>query len=709
MNAHLSEALIDAPISKADAIAQRDVKALVKALRAELVPNLPNIPDDLKQLKAWLCWETTQINEATGKFNKIPRYPVSGNRRSGTQGGPSDLAGLGTWEQARSAFESNKSWAGIGFATLEAFDVVGVDIDHCVKKDGQVRADADAITNEMYCEISPSGTGVRGFVRGSATDSKNHDSGYELFHSKGFVTVSGAQVQNVHYLVSDGSLPLLKPEVREKLESLAKARGKSTPIVKSTGALAVVSDRPDPMFDAIEAAGLYERDLGNGKHSILCPFEDQHSDFGRAPGDGDTVYMPPGHNGHIEGHIHCSHTHSNSQTAYWNAIGYDVLLGEFDVLKEEERRRMRLMSAADLVALPPLQWRIKGVLPERGVAAVYGPSGSGKSFLVLDMLAAISVGSENWHGYRCKAVPVVYVCLEGEAGLVNRVNAYRRHYAYDCAAMHFVTAPFALFNANDVRELAQIILDAGGAGAVVCIDTLNQATPGADENASADMGRAIAASKALQAAIGGLTLLVHHTGKTVGQGPRGHSSLFAALDAAVEVERNGDARAWIASKSKDGADGKRHSFSLQVIQLGVDDDLEPITSCVVVAEGIQQRRPKALSPSQQSAFDALLSVCMSKGIACNGGRGIQLADWRTEAYQRSTADTVDAKSKAFQRARSDLVAAGVVAVANDVYWPTDERIQDGFGDFYEERTPDIHRTLSGHVRSTPAGQTGHVS
>jgi len=47
--------------------------------------------------------------------------------------------------------------------------------------------------------------------------------------------------------------------------------------------------------------------------------------------------------------------------------------------------RFNLLSNDDLDALPPIQWRIKKVLPTKGIAAVFGASGSGKTFVVLDM------------------------------------------------------------------------------------------------------------------------------------------------------------------------------------------------------------------------------------------------------------------------------------------------------------------------------------
>lgn len=337
-------------------------------------------------------------------------------------------------------------------------------------------------------------------------------------------------------------------------------------------------------------------------------------------------------------------------------------------------QRIQLLSADDLAKLPPMQWRLKGILPARGLAAIYGPSGSGKSFLVLDMLAAVATG-RNWYGHRCKPAPVVYVSLEGEAGLKQRVEAYRKHHGASCQNMHFVTAPISLMTNGDVTELARLILAEGAAGAVVCIDTLNQATPGADENTSADMGKAIATCKLLQEKIGGLTLLVHHTGKTVTAGMRGHSSLFAALDAAIEVSRAGDVRTWSVAKSKDGADSFTHGFVLQVVPLGFDADGDPISSCVVDQTDIQPAISK-LTPQQQTVYDALLPLYRDQSIPRAGGKGVALEAWRASVYACGTADSVDGKRKAFQRCRDALVKAGVVDVNDDIYWPTRPPVED---------------------------------
>lgn len=140
------------------------------------------------------------------------------------------------------------------------------------------------------------------------------------------------------------------------------------------------------------------------------------------------------------------------------------------------------------------------------------------------------------------------------------------------------------------------------------IDTLNRAAPGADENSSVDMGNLIAASKRLQSLVGGLVLLVHHTGKDTTKGLRGHSSLYAALDGAIEVTHTDTRRAWSVAKSKDDVTGDAHPFKLVIVPVGIDGESEEVTSCVAVpdesAEAFQRKKP-ALGKNQKIARDVL--------------------------------------------------------------------------------------------------------
>jgi putative DNA primase/helicase len=268
--------------------------------------------------------------------------------------------------------------------------------------------------------------------------------------------------------------------------------------------------------------------------------------------------------------------------------------------------RYKLLTNDDLRQLPPVQWRIKDVLPSHGTAVVFGPSGSGKSFLVLDMLQSLAFGRE-WFGQRVKPCSVTYIALEGEAGLAGRVDAYRIQHGSTSPNIRYMVQPFRLLNADDLNELV-LAIKAAGTGEVVVLDTLSRATPGSDENDSKAMGLIIASAKILQELLGGLVLLIHHTGKDASKGMRGHSSLHAALDCAIEVKRNGDHREWLVAKSKDGEDGASHSFKLEVVPLGIDSDGEAITSCVIVVNQSGQATAKkmtTLGSNQTIALKAL--------------------------------------------------------------------------------------------------------
>jgi hypothetical protein len=238
-----------------------------------------------------------------------------------------------------------------------------------------------------------------------------------------------------------------------------------------------------------------------------------------------------------------------------------------------------LMSAIDVLGIPPTTWRVKHLLPDKGLAAIYGPSASGKSFMAFELGACIADG-QMWFGHKTIAAPVVYVMLEGQAGLQKRVKAWIKARGVGLPKdFHLILDSFHLTDFDEVQNLAVAIPK----GAVVFIDTLNRAAPTADENASKDMGAIIEGANMLRQLTDGLVVLVHHTGKDTTQGMRGHSSLFAALDGAIEVKRNNAGRTWSVAKTKDGEDGKTTPFELLVHNLGTDADGESITSCTVEA------------------------------------------------------------------------------------------------------------------------------
>lgn len=332
--------------------------------------------------------------------------------------------------------------------------------------------------------------------------------------------------------------------------------------------------------------------------------------------------------------------------------------------------RYKLLGADDLRDLPPLAWRVRGVLPAVGLAGLYGPSASGKSFLALDMAAAIAEG-RRWFDCRVEAAPVVYAALEGEGGFKLRVAAWEAHTGRalpDGLAM--VLQSFKLTEPQDVKDLAAVV----PAGAVVFLDTLNRAAPTADENSSKDMGEILSAAKRLQSLINGLVVLVHHTGKDATKGLRGHSSLFAALDAAVEVSRDGERREWKVAKSKDGQDGDAQPFKLQIETLGTDDYGDAVTSCVVVRDTAAQDVRAVKLPqggNQRLVLDALRPMFKDGTTGKPGApplaRCIELEAAVTAGAGRLTCQT-DRRATRTREAITGLVSRGVMGLNEGWLW-----------------------------------------
>lgn len=270
-----------------------------------------------------------------------------------------------------------------------------------------------------------------------------------------------------------------------------------------------------------------------------------------------------------------------------------------------------LISPEDLMRMPPMDWTIRNLVPSSGLFCIYGQSGSGKTFLALDLACAIAMHSR-WFGEPVKNSPVVYAALEGEAGIAQRLRAWEIHSEKAAPKnLNFIIKNFGLMSTSDCLELADEIRTKMGPNAVLFIDTLNRASPTADENTSADMGLVIQNSKLLADTINGLVVLVHHSGKDQSKKMRGHSSLYAAMDGVLEVtkDRFGQ-RAWSIVKSKDAADGISREFDLLTFKIGSDSWGMDTTSCAIRATSPCSRGNKqpVVGKNRQAAYERLIAM-----------------------------------------------------------------------------------------------------
>lgn len=274
------------------------------------------------------------------------------------------------------------------------------------------------------------------------------------------------------------------------------------------------------------------------------------------------------------------------------------------VAKEKE---FRLYRASDFPDLPEMRWLVEDIFPEQGLLCVYGSSGVGKSFLCLDLAAAVAEGVD-WFGHPTQQGDVVYVALEGQTGLRLRVKAWEVYHVRPFpSGVRFVFDDFFINELQEPRQLGTKILHDYCEPGLVIIDTLNRAAPGSDENSCADMNGIIAGATMLKMTTEAAVLLIHHPGKDATRGLRGHSSLHAALDTVVEVDEDGEVIRWRLVKSKDGENSLGHGFKLKTIEFGVSSSGKPRKSCVVESvEGYVPAKPESrpTGVNQQLILDA---------------------------------------------------------------------------------------------------------
>lgn len=284
------------------------------------------------------------------------------------------------------------------------------------------------------------------------------------------------------------------------------------------------------------------------------------------------------------------------------------------------RKGLRALRLDELQQMPRASWLIKGVLPTQGLACLYGPSGVGKSFALLDMGLSIARGVE-WQGQRVTHAAVIHIAAEGGHGFSQRLEVYGKRHGVDVARFPFFVCPsgFDLRSGPDVAEVVAMAEEVSAQGlrvGLVVIDTLNRVLPGADENAASDMSAAVAGMAQIAEKLGCLVAIVHHSGKDASKGARGHSSLRAAMDTELSVDRadtDSPLRIIKVTKQRDGADDLKFGFTLEPTFLRYDED--EVTEIVVpvamaapvdaVKRGRRAGRPSAWAPALQQALDGL--------------------------------------------------------------------------------------------------------
>ncbi len=279
--------------------------------------------------------------------------------------------------------------------------------------------------------------------------------------------------------------------------------------------------------------------------------------------------------------------------------------------------RFQFQRFAELHANLNAAHLIKGLLPRRGLAVIWGPPKCGKSFWALDIALHVALGRQ-YRDLRTMQGGVVYIALEGGAAFGNRIEAWREHHGIAAEAeadFHLLATHLDL--AADTPELI-VAIEAEMPGAppvAVFVDTLNRSLRGS-ENSDEDMSNWVRAADAIGQRFGCLVAVVHHCGHEATR-PRGHSSLMGAADAQIAIKReSGSVFSATLDFAKDMPDGLALINRLEPVDLGTDADGDAVTSCVCVAadgEAVKATPARRLSDRNRLALDTLTALVARSG------------------------------------------------------------------------------------------------
>ncbi len=272
---------------------------------------------------------------------------------------------------------------------------------------------------------------------------------------------------------------------------------------------------------------------------------------------------------------HVAKANGDLQSVVFEQIERVIRLNDFLLLETSpEAHVFQAMSLDDILAMPPKEWLIQDIIGKQDIAMMFGKEASGKTFVLIDMMFSAAIGGK-WAGrfQATRPLKIAYCSDEGRAGLPERFKAAMEWYGPEASALLrenitiFLDTP-QLFDKDSEKNTSRFIADVQAAAGnldILFIDTLHNATMGANENDNGDAGIVIQSTKAIRDALGCATVFAHHVTKGTGT-YRGASAYAGSQDMMIEISGQDNPRVMKCYKAKDAVKFEPIHFQLRPVE-----------------------------------------------------------------------------------------------------------------------------------------------
>jgi putative DNA primase/helicase len=517
---------------------------------------LTEVPSTLKNIPNWVSWKLVKKD---GEDSKVPF--ISGTTRHASS---TDSSTWTTFETAL-ANTSVSSTEGVGFVIhgqAIAEQVVGFDLDGCRNPHtGEITAWADAIINQLdsYTEITPSGLGLRVWVKGKLPGKDrvfnlSPNAGFgdkvkiEVFDKGRYFTVTGDSFFEEPGEVESRDLTeayKLCSEFKKQFPANAAAETKTKPAdsnpadktaaqIKQAGAFStsklqllmngtIVSEKPlivdDGAGNSIEYPSRSEADLAlcttlaleHGNKPELIAAEFAKSSLYREKWNRDSYQTPT-----INRAIATAEKIKSQQLELSNApVTSAKQIEAANTGEITDEMLDREFPAYDGKEVGPMPMLIEGFLP-KGANFFGSLSGVGKTWLGLSVTKALTSGRPLFGVFAVKEpVAVLYLIPEASDATFKR-RAKRMNITKDKTLFRYRTisqgATLPLKDPLTVKMI-QKLRDGGRRQVLIIVDTAVRFLQAEDENSSTQNSLVSDSDHLRSKNIGADLLFMHHSPK----------------------------------------------------------------------------------------------------------------------------------------------------------------------------------------------------